>query len=87
MRRITFPVVATSAILSATALMAGVANASPLGAATNANVQRTGDSVQQVGWDGGYRYHHRPFFHDRFFFHHRHHPFFFHRGFHRFHRW
>src|SRR5215467_13503729 len=63
MRRVTLPVAATSAVLSAAAMIAGAANASPLGAATNANAQVSGGSVQQVNWDGSYGYYDRPYFH------------------------
>ena len=82
MRRL-FTIATASAVLSAAALMAVPANASALGAATNANQPHANGSVQQVGWGGGF--HRRPFFHDRFFFHRHHHPFFFHHRFHRFH--
>jgi len=80
MRKITLTTVATSAILATAALLAGVANASPLGAATKADL-RSADTpaVEQVGWSGGYYrpyayyHHHRPFHHRFFFFHRRFH--------------
>jgi len=90
MHKITLTVAATSAILSAASLIPGAANASPLGAATNANLQLADTSVQQVNWWGGayyrpyhrfrgpYAYYHRPYFHRRFFYGPR---------FHRFHRY
>ncbi len=84
MRRMTFPAVATSVIISTAAMMAVPAAASALDAATNANVERSGASVQQVNWDGGYGYYHRSYFHHHRFFRE---PFFFHHRFHRFHRW
>ena len=88
MRKMTFTVVAASAVLSAASLMVGSANASPLGAATNADLRVTDGSVQQVNWWGGayYRPHYRwggPYaYYDRPYFHH--HPFFFRHRFHRY---
>jgi hypothetical protein len=81
MRRRTFPAVATSVILSTAAMMAIPAAAAVVGEPTSVNPQpHANASVQQVNWDGPYGYDHRPYAHDRFFFHHR----FFHHRYHRF---